>query len=159
MLIQSLMRHGAIAACLLAAPAWAQSVEVSRAWVRGTVAGQSATGVFMELKSADNATLVGVASPVAKRVEIHEMAMDKNVMKMRAVLRLDLPAGKTVEFKSGSYHIMLTGLTQPLKKGEIVPLTLKLEAKDKKLITVEVKAEVRDVSPPMMMEGHEHMHH
>jgi len=130
-------------------------VSIKDAWVRGTVAGQTATGAFMELKASEHATLLGVSSPVAGTVEVHEMSMDKGVMKMRAVPKLDLPAGKAVTLKPGSYHIMLMDLKQPLKKGETVPLTLKLEGKDKKTSVLEVKAEVRDLTAPPAME-HKH---
>ena len=157
MLRQSFLRCGAIATCLFALPVWAQTVAVSGAWVRGTVAGQTATGVFMELKASEAAVLLGASSPVAKLAEVHEMAMDKDVMKMRAMPRLDLPVGKVVELKPGGYHIMLTGLSKPLKKGDIVPLTLKLEGKDKKPVKLEVKVEVRDLAAQPAME-HEHKH-
>ena len=130
-------------------------VSVSDAWVRGTVAGQTATGAFMELKASENAALLSVSSPVAGTVEVHEMSMDNGVMKMRAMPRLDLPAGKAVTLKPGSYHIMLMDLKQPLKKGDSVPLTLKVEGKDKKLSTLEVKAEVRELTAPPVMD-HKH---
>ncbi|MFA7270299.1 MAG: copper chaperone PCu(A)C [Sterolibacterium sp.] len=130
-------------------------VGVKDAWARGTVAGQTATGAFMELKSSDDATLIGVSSPVAGVVELHEMTMDNGVMKMRALPRLDLPAGKPVALRPGSYHIMLMDLKQPLKKGDSLLLTLKLESKDKKLSTLEVKAEVRDLTAMPAME-HKH---
>ena len=81
--------------------------------------------------------------------------MDNGVMKMRAMSRLDLPAGKAVTLKPGSYHIMLMDLKQPLKKGDSVPLTLKVEGKDKKLSTLEVKAEVRELTAPPVMD-HKH---
>jgi len=139
----STLRNCALIACLLAAPAWAQTVEVNHPWVRGTVTGQTATGAFMELKSPDGATLVGVSSPVSKLAQIHQMTMNKNVMRMQAIPKLDLPAGKTVLLEPGSFHIMLTGLLRPLKKGETVDLTLKIETKDRKLINIPVKAEVR----------------
>ena len=151
MLHGSILRHGAILACLLAAPAWAQTVGVSGAWVRATVAGQTATGAFLELKASRHAALVGASSPVAKVVQVHEMAMDKGVMRMRPVARLDLAAGKAVELTPGGYHIMLMGLAKPLKKGDTVPLTLKFEDADKKLSTVEVNAEVRSLTAPAMM--------
>ncbi|TRZ63888.1 MAG: copper chaperone PCu(A)C [Rhodocyclaceae bacterium] len=146
---------GALLACFLVAPAWAQSVSISDAWVRGTVAGQTATGAFMELKASENAALLGVSSPIAGTVEVHEMSMDKGVMKMRATPKLDLPAGKVVALKPGSYHIMLMDLKQPLKKGDSVPLTLKVEGKDKRLSTLEVRAEVRELTAPPAME-HKH---
>jgi len=112
-------------------------------WVRGTVAQQKATGAFMQLNSAQGGKLVSASSPVAGVVEIHEMAMDGSVMKMRAVPGLDLPAGKAVDLKPGGYHVMLMGLKQQLKDGETVPLTLVIEAKDGKRETLEVKAPVK----------------
>lgn len=124
----------------------AQEVSVSNPWVRGTVPAQKATGAFMELKSKDDAALVSANSPVAGTVEIHEMVMENNVMKMRAVPKLDLPAGKAVQLKPGGYHVMLMDLKQPLKKGEMVPITLNVEGKDRTIRTVEVKAEVRELS-------------
>jgi len=116
------------------------------AWVRGTVAQQKASGAFMKLTSAQGGKLVAVQSPVAGVVEVHEMAMDGNVMKMRAVPALELPAGKAVELKPGGYHVMLMDLKQQLKEGETVPLTLVIEGKDGKRETLEVKAPVRSLS-------------
>ena len=112
-------------------------------WVRGTVPQQQATGAFMQITSAQGGKLVSASSPVAGVVEIHEMAMDGNVMKMRAIPGLDLPAGKTVDLKPGGYHVMLMSLKQPLKDGETVPLTLVVEGKDGKQEKVEVKAAVK----------------
>ena len=125
-----------------AAPVAAQ-VAVSDAWVRGTVPGQMATGAFMQLKSPTDAALVAAASPAARIVEIHEMKMDGGVMKMSAIDRLALPAGKAVELKPGGYHVMLMDLKQPLKEGETVPVTLTFEDKAGKKTTVEVKAPVK----------------
>jgi len=143
------MKRVSFAAALVlvaaAAPAWAQ-VTVSQPWVRGTVQGQKASGAFMQLKSAEGATLVGARSPVAGVVEIHEMRMESNVMRMRAIPKLDLPAGQAVELKPGGYHVMLMDLKQPLKKGDTVPITLRIQGKDGKPQEVEVKAEVRDLA-------------
>ena len=78
--------------------AWAQTtVKVEDAWVRGTVSTQKATGAFMRLTPSANARLVEAQSPVAGVVEIHEMAMEKDVMKMRQIPGLDLAAGRTME--------------------------------------------------------------
>jgi copper(I)-binding protein len=135
----------------------AQDVVVTQPWVRGTVAAQKATGAFMEVTSKGGAAIVAATSPVAGVVEIHEMSMAGDVMKMRAIARLDLPAGKAVQLKPGGYHIMLMDLKQPLKAGETVPITLRLEGKDKAASTMEIKAEVRDLTaaPPP---AHEHKH-
>ena len=118
-------------------------VTVTDPWVRGTVAGQKATGAYMQLKSPTDAALVAVASLVAKIVEIHEMKMEGGMMKMSAIDKLALPAGKSVELKPGSYHVMLLDLVQPLKEGDTVPLKLSFEDKAGKKQTVEVKAQVK----------------
>ena len=120
-------------------------IAVSDAWVRGTVAGQMSTGAFMRLSSPADMTLVGVASPAAKVVEIHEMKMDGGMMKMSAVGRLPLPAGKSVELKPGGYHVMLMDLVRPLKEGDLVPVTLTFEDKAGAKQTIEVKAPVRSL--------------
>lgn len=130
-----------IAALLIALPAAAQ-VTVTDPWVRGTVAGQMATGAFMKLQSAKDAKLLEAASPVAGVVEIHEMAMENNIMRMRAVPALPLPAGRVVELKPGGYHVMLMDLKQQMKEGEVVPVTLVVETAGKRE-TIEVKAPVR----------------
>ena len=102
----------------------AQTVTVKDAWARASVPGQKATGAFMTLTAKDSVTLVGASSPVAGVTEVHEMKMDGDVMKMRAVPGLDLPAGKTVELKPGGYHLMLMDLKAPLAKDSSVPVTL-----------------------------------
>lgn len=142
---RSFVAAGFVAAFVSSAPAWSQ-VTVSEPWVRGTVQGQKATGAFMQLKSADGAALVAAESPVAGVVEIHEMRMESNVMRMRAIPKLDLPAGQAVDLKPGGYHVMLMDLKQPLKKGDSVPIKLKVQGKDGKTQEVEVKAEVRDLT-------------
>jgi copper(I)-binding protein len=110
--------------------------------VRGTVPGQMATGAFMTLQSAKDAKLIEASSPIAGVVEIHEMALQNNVMRMRAVTALDLPAGRAVELKPGGYHVMLMDLTRQVKDGEVVPLTLVVESGGKRE-TIEVKATAR----------------
>ena len=113
-------------------------------WVRGTVAQQKASGLFVQLTSAQGGRLVSASSPLASSVEIHEMAMDGNVMTMRALPDgLALPAGKAVALKPGGVHIMLMGLKQALKAGDTVPVTLVIEGADKKRETLEIKAPVR----------------
>lgn len=119
-------------------------VTVKDPWVRATVSQQKATGAFMQITSAQDARLVEAKSPVAGVVEVHEMTMEKDVMKMRALANgLDLPAGKSVELKPGGYHVMLMDLKQQMKEGDTVPMTLVVEGKDKKRATVEVKATVK----------------
>lgn len=143
--------------------AWAQTtVKVEDAWVRGTVSTQKATGAFMRLTPSANARLVEAQSPVAGVVEIHEMAMEKDVMKMRQIPGLDLAAGRTMELKPGGYHVMLMDLKQPLKAGESVAITLVFEDAAKKRFTQEIKAPVTALgggnAPMPMQHGMEHKH-
>ena len=100
------------------------NVVIKDAWVRSTVPGQMGTGAFMRITAKDGAQLVAVSSPAAGVAEVHEMKMQGDVMKMRAVPQLDLPAGKAVELKPGGYHVMLMDLKQPLLKDTKVPMTL-----------------------------------
>lgn len=147
----------AAASMLVAMHAVAADVEVRDAWARATVPGQQASGAFMTLSSAKGATLVGAASPVAKAVEIHEMKTEGDVMKMRAIPKVELPAGKAVSL-TGDYHIMLIGLNKALKAGETVPLTLMVEQKGKRE-ELSVTAEVRALDAGKPAEGqHPHRH-
>ncbi len=152
-----MMKRIAILGTLLAAlPAFAQ-VSVKEPWVRATVAQQKATGAFMQITSAQDARLVEAKSPVAGVVEVHEMVMEKDVMKMRAVPGLDLPAGKSIELKPGGYHVMLMDLKQQMKVGDSVPMTLVVEGKDKKRSNVEVTATVKPLAEAAKA-ANEHMH-
>jgi hypothetical protein len=149
----------ALATCALAGLAHAQ-VSVKEPWVRATVAHQKATGAFMQLVAAQDARLIEARSPVAGIVEIHEMAMEKDVMKMRAVPALELPAGKAVELKPGGYHVMLMDLKGQVKEGEQVPLTLVVETRDGKRQTLEIKAVARALGTgPAAGMGHGGMKH
>ena len=117
-----------VSSVLVCGSAYAQAgnpnVDIKDAWVRSTVPGQMGTGAFMKITAKAGTQLVGVSSPVAGVGEVHEMKMDGDIMKMRAMPVLDLPAGKTVELKPGGYHVMLMDLKQPLLKDSKVPLTL-----------------------------------
>ncbi|MFP5462856.1 MAG: copper chaperone PCu(A)C [Gammaproteobacteria bacterium] len=142
------IRTLALAAALAVSSAAFAQVTVKDPWVRGTVAQQKASGAFMLLQSATDARLVSAASPVAGVVEIHEMKMEGDVMRMRAITGLDLPAGSTVELKPGGYHVMLMDLKKPLQDGDMVPLTLTVEGKDGKRSTLEVQAPVKALAAP-----------
>ncbi len=102
----------------------AAGITVSEAWVRPTVAGQKATGAFMKLTARESAKLVGVSSPVAGVAEIHEMKMEKDIMKMAAIPSLNLPSSKTVELKPGGFHVMLMDLKSPIANNSKIPLVL-----------------------------------
>lgn len=127
MTLQRITRPVLFAIALFAGQAHAQGtapVAVEGAWARASVQGQKATGAFMRLTAKDGARLVRVETPAAGVAEVHEMKMEGDVMKMRAVPGLDLPPGKTVELKPGGYHVMLMDLKAPLAKGSSVPVTL-----------------------------------
>ena len=130
-----------LSAVLLSSAAMAQ-VTVKEAWVRATVAQQKATGAFMQLQSAQDANLVGAQSPVANVVEVHEMAMDGNVMKMRQVKDIPVPANGSVELKPGGLHLMFMNIKAPLAAGETVPVKLKFA----KAGEVEVKMPVNSTA-------------
>ncbi|MGS7251770.1 copper chaperone PCu(A)C [Pseudomonas sp. SK] len=140
----------------LALPALAQTT-VSDAWVRASVPHQQSTGAFMTLTASSDSKLVGVASKVAKSVQVHEMTMNGDVMGMREVKTVELPAGKAVTLDPNGLHVMLMGLHDQVKEGDKVPLTLTIEDAKGARETVGVQAEVRALSAEAGA-GHEHMH-
>jgi periplasmic copper chaperone A len=111
----------------LAASASLAQVKVDQAWARPTVPGQQGGGGFLSITSPAGDRLIGGSTPLAERFELHTMAMKGDVMEMRQLDAIDLPAGKTVEFKPGGLHVMFIGLKQPLAIGSKVPVTLKFE--------------------------------
>ena len=113
----------------MASAAWAGDITLDHPWARATPAGAKVGAGYVTLKNTGSAgdSLVAATADVAGRVEIHEMAVVDGVMKMRPVKALTIPAGKSVELKPGSYHIMLMELKQPLKAGDKVTGTLTFE--------------------------------
>jgi copper(I)-binding protein len=108
--------------------ALAASVDVEQPWARATPPGAPAGAVFMMLRNGgtENDKLVRASVPqsVAAKVELHTHIKDGDVMRMREVPAIDVPAGKTVMLEPGGFHVMLIGLTAPLSAGEQLPLTL-----------------------------------
>jgi len=148
-----MMRKPLTAALLLAASlsVSAQQLTVTEPWVRATVPQQKATGAFMHLRSDADVRLVAAESPVAGVVEIHEMSMQSDVMKMSPISGLDLPAGQDVELKPGGYHVMLMDLRQQVKVGDEVPLRLVIERRDGSRESVDVVAPARPLNARMQM--------
>ena len=102
------------------------SIKVEQAYTRSTVPGQMAAGGFMKIENKGTADqLVSASSPVAGEVQLHEMAMEGNVMKMRQVKDITVPAGGSVELKPGGLHLMFMNIKAPLTAGESVPVKLK----------------------------------
>ena len=131
--------------CMVAVAQAAGGVSVDQAWSRATVAGQRAGGAFMALHNTGPAAdrLLGGSTPAAERVELHTMAMEGDVMRMRELPAIELPAGQTVMLQPGKLHLMLMGLKAPLKAGDTVPLTLNFE----KAGAVQVQLPVQAVAP------------
>lgn len=112
----------------VALPATAQ-VKIEKPWARATAPGASVGGGYLTVMNQGAALdrLIGASSPVAGKTELHEMAMEKDIMRMREVKRIDVPAHGKAELKPGGYHLMFLQLKAPLKQGEKVPVTLKFE--------------------------------
>jgi len=155
-------RLGMLLAVLLLSPgAHAGDVSVEDAWARATAPGQTAGMADITLVSQQAASLVGISSPACSSVEMHSMAHENGMMKMRQVKVVELPAGKRVNLGESGYHLMLIGLKAPLKAGDKVPLTLNVELAGKKAVTVEAEAKVRPLDegrPAAMGEMHKHGH-
>lgn len=139
-------KHFAAIACMTLLSAWASAqVVVTAPWVRATVAAQNSTGAFMHLQSAKPIRLVQVGSSAAASVEMHQMEMKQDIMRMQQVGGIDLPPGKGVNLASSSYHIMLMGLKQQLKEGQTVDLTLVFQGPDQKREKVTLKVPVKPI--------------
>lgn len=152
------MKTSVVAALLLGAAslnAVAAEVTVTDAWARATMPGQKVSGAYMRIQSDADAKLIGASSPMVPRVEVHEMKMDGDIMRMREVTAIELPKGKAVMLEPGGYHIMLMNLPKPIAAGDLIPLTLTIESGGKRK-TVEVKAEARAPNQPMQHHPHHH---
>jgi copper(I)-binding protein len=113
---------------LIAVPAIAQ-VEIEKPWTRATAPGAKVAAGYMIIrnKSASPERLVGASSPVSARVETHVHIKDGDIMRMREVKGLDIPAKGSLELKPGGAHLMFVELKQPLKEGDKVPVILRFE--------------------------------
>ena len=139
---------GVLAAALFALPACAaESIKLANAWVRAPAAGQTTLSAYVELTSDRDAALVAAGSPAAARVELHSSTVEGGVMRMRALPRIDLPAGQTVKLAPGGMHLMLIGVKQPVKPGDRLQIVLSIQpsgpAAGTSLTTVTLEAEVR----------------
>ena len=124
------------------------SVQIENAYTRATVPGQQVAGGFMKIENKGAADqLISASSPVSGEVQLHEMAMEGNVMRMRQVKEVVVPAGGTVERKPGGLHLMFINIKAPLTAGETVPVKLKFA----KAGEVEVKMPVNAMGNPGAM--------
>ncbi len=117
-------------------------VTAEDAWVRGTVEGQTGSGAYMRLTSREDAQLVGASSPVAEHVEIHEMRTVNDMMTMRRIERLALPARTPVALDH-DYHVMFIGLKHQLLPPQVVPITLQILDERGRRHAVRIDAPVR----------------
>ena len=104
-------------------------VRIDHPYLRPTPPGARTGAAYFTVRNVGRTAdrLLGASTPAAKTVEIHSMTMDGNVMRMRAVSALDIPAGGKVALTSHGYHAMLVDLARPLKQGERIPMTLRFE--------------------------------
>ena len=125
--VVGLMFNGASMAQSVAKSVKTDTIKIEGAYTRATAPGQQVAGGFMKIDNKGNAAdqLLSASSPVAGEVQLHEMAMDGNVMKMRQVKDIAVPAGGSVELKPGGYHLMFLNLKGPFAAGQTVPVKLK----------------------------------
>ncbi|HZE91001.1 MAG TPA: copper chaperone PCu(A)C [Rhizobacter sp.] len=124
------------------------AISIGHPYARATTAAQPTGGAYLTLtnKGADD-RLLSASADVAKSVELHRMTMEGDVMHMRRLDAVDVPAGQTVELKPGALHVMLVGLKAPLQQGDHFPMTLKFEKAGE--VTVQVNVEAADAMHDM----------
>lgn len=119
----------------------AAAITVHDAWAAPTPAGVDVAAGYLTISNhTDRADrLLGATSPRAARVEIHEMRMNGAVMQMRAVQRLDLPAGADVQLGPGGMHLMFFGVSDPFAEGQSIPVHLVFETAGAMDVTLPVR--------------------
>ncbi|MDA9443421.1 hypothetical protein XH98_30920 [Bradyrhizobium sp. CCBAU 51745] len=131
----------------LRAPASADDVKagdlvISQAWSRATPGGAKVAGGFLTIENKGTAPdkLIAVSAEIAGKAEVHEMAMDNGVMRMRPLDNgLVIEPGKTVKLAPGGSHLMLQDLKGPFKEGQKVPVTLEFEKAGKVSVSLDVQ--------------------
>ncbi|WP_438748202.1 DUF1775 domain-containing protein [Pararhizobium sp. O133] len=112
------------------APVKAGSLEISGGSIKAMLPGAKVGGGGFTVKNegSEDDVLLSAESPAAGRVELHEMTMQNDVMKMRKLEDgIAVPAGQTVELRSGGLHLMFMDVTRPFAEGDTVPVTLTFE--------------------------------
>jgi len=126
----------------------AGTLRIDHPVARATVAGQQTSGAYMTLVNEGPADrLMSASSPIARVVELHEMSLEGDVMKMRRVDGIDLGGGTTVRLGPGGYHVMFIGLDGPLQDGSSFPMLLHFEKAGDVTIRVQVEAAATDPVP------------
>jgi periplasmic copper chaperone A len=144
------MKNLFIAAAIVAASA-AQAqpapVAVASPWARVVLQGQSNSAAYMTLTAREPLTLTGASTPAAGIVEVHEMWMDGDVMKMRARESVPLRPGEPLAFRPGGYHFMLMGLKAAFRPGTVVPMTLQFRDAQGNARELQVQVPVAHAAP------------
>ncbi len=145
----------ALAATTFVASAFAADIAVSDPWARASAGMAKAGAAFMAINNTGDADrLVAAAADVSDVVELHTHIQDGEIMRMRRVDGIDVPAGETVLLQPGGLHVMFLGLRAPLEEGQRFPLTLTFETAGD--VTVDV--EIRGAAAMAPMDGHGHGH-
>jgi copper(I)-binding protein len=118
------------------------SITVETPWARATPPGAPTGAVYLIVHNGGSSDdrLIAVSTPAAKKADLHTHIMDGDIMKMRAVPNIRIPAGKDVRLAPGGYHVMLTDLNHPLKRGDTLRLTLTFEKAGKIAVTAPILA-------------------
>ncbi len=106
------------------------AIEIASPWSRAIPKGASVAAGYMTIRNtgATSDRLVAASTPVAGKVEIHEMTMDGGIMRMRPVAGgVEIAPGATVEFKPSAFHLMIVNVRQPIEKGKPFAATLTFE--------------------------------
>jgi copper(I)-binding protein len=143
--MRTVIATSVLAAASLAAQGQdAGKLHIAHPWARATAQGQKVGGAYLEIdnrgKTSDK--LLGVQSGVADATQMHRMQMEGNVMRMREVPAIDIPAGGKVALAPGGLHIMLVGLKAPLATGSSFPLVLRFEKAGEVKVDVKVESAV-----------------
>lgn len=138
----------------------AGELRIGHPYARSTVPHQPTGAAYLSIENngKDADKLIGVASPIAKKAELHSMSMEGDVMKMREVHHIEIkPATKLVMKPGDAYHIMLNGLSKPLNAGDKFPLTLTFEKAGKVDVSVVVEDKDREAkTAPEASAPHKH---
>jgi copper(I)-binding protein len=158
-----LLRAAFAATILLVTPAFAHNgvthlgpINISLPFTRATLPNAPVAGGFLTIENTgtESDRLISATSDIAGETQIHEMAMEGDVMKMRPLADgLEIPAGETVVLAPGGYHIMFMGLKQTLVEGEKVAVTLTFEKAGTVEILLPVEGAAADAPTTM-----EHTH-
>lgn len=126
-------------------PTAAQWVMISDARARAMPPAAANSAAFMTLKNPGPSTwLVAAKADVSERVELHTHTEVDGAMQMRAVPRIEIPAGETVRLEPGGLHVMLIGSKEPLVEGHRFDLTLVFADGSETTLDVPVEA----IHPP-----------